>query len=83
MMTYIACPQIDAYECATAHPARRWVSMFRDHAEKKPRHLPMNFWSASQDGAIAAAVAWWAEQQEKRAREAELAAERAERMRRK
>ena len=79
MMTYIACPQIDAYECAAAYPARRFMAMFREGSKK---HLPMNFWSASRDGAIAAAAAWWAYQQEKRAKAQELEAERAERMRR-
>jgi hypothetical protein len=83
-MTYIQCPQIDAYHCPDAVPSRRWVSMFRDVSTKPhPKHLPMNFWSASQDGAVAAAAAWWAEEQEKRARANELAAERAERLRRK
>lgn len=77
-MTYIQCPQIDAYHCPDAIPARRWVSMFREGK----KHLPMNFWSASQDGAVAAAAAWWAEEQEKRAQATELAAERAERLRR-
>ena len=87
-MTYVKCPQIDAYHSTDAIPSRSWVAMFRDNeqapgqAKTVSRHLPINFWSASRDGAVAAAAAWWANEQEKRARAAELAVERAERMRR-
>ena len=89
-MTYVPCPEIDTYQSANAIPARRWCAMFRDYSnshmpkhKNRPKHLPMNFWAASEAGAIAAASAFWADGQEKIARQRELVEERAERMRQK
>lgn len=79
-MPYIPCPQIDTYQSANANPASRWIAIFRDGPKK---HLPMNFWAASEEGAIERAAAFWAEGQERIARKKELAAAMSERMRRK
>lgn len=71
-------PQIITYVSDDASEGQRWLAFY--HGGKK--HLPMYFAGPTRENVLERAQAFWAEQQAKLAREAELSTERSERLKR-